>query len=293
MLAKFYSAAVWSPHTHRRARMRTMNGGFARPSEPEHMNRPLVNMVAGLLFTGLSTLRADQTIQSVQQTLKGQGFYYGEVSGEKNADTSAAIRRYQIRKGLQVTGELNPETLRSLGAGSNTASSGLSRAPATTPPPAVTSDSSRSRPLSSSSAPTAPSSSLQGALSSPGYAYGLATPSVETSRIFGGTPYERAPVELQMRVIAQTQTLLLRGGYYRSGIYGVYGPGTAVAGRSFQSRAGILPSGQLDMGTLTALGLAPGQELQGIGATEWEYKGSKHGKGKWKIKKHHHRWRVF
>ena len=87
------------------------------------MKRRLVNMVAGLLFTGLSTLRADQTIQSVQQALKDQGFYYGEVSGEKNAETSAAIRRYQIRKGLQITGEVSPETLRSLGAGSSTASS--------------------------------------------------------------------------------------------------------------------------------------------------------------------------
>jgi uncharacterized protein (DUF302 family) len=38
------------------------------------MNRRLVNMVAGLLFTGLSALRADQTIQSVQQALKDQGF---------------------------------------------------------------------------------------------------------------------------------------------------------------------------------------------------------------------------
>ncbi|PYK86609.1 MAG: hypothetical protein DMF47_05760, partial [Verrucomicrobia bacterium] len=125
------------------------------------MNRRLVNMVAALLFTGVSTLRTDQTIQSVQQALKDQGFYYGEVSGQKNADTSAAIRRYQIRKGLQVSGELNPETLRSLGDGSNTASSGLSSVPATPPRPAVTSDSSRSRALSSSSAPTAPSSSLQ------------------------------------------------------------------------------------------------------------------------------------
>jgi peptidoglycan hydrolase-like protein with peptidoglycan-binding domain len=91
-----------------------------------------------------------------------------------------------------------------------------------------------------------------------------------------------------MRVTAQTQMLLLRGGYYRSGIDGIYGRGTAVAVRSFQSRAGILPSGQLDIGTLTALGLAPGQELPGFDATEWEYKGFKHGKAKWKNKKHHH-----
>ena len=50
----------------------------------------------------------------MQQTLKRQGFYYGAVTGEKNTETTAAIRRYQIRNGLQVTGELNDETLRSV-----------------------------------------------------------------------------------------------------------------------------------------------------------------------------------
>ena len=60
-------------------------------------------------------MRADQLVESVQQALKDEGFYYGEVSGDINANLTAAIRRYQIRNGLQVTGELNDETLRSLG----------------------------------------------------------------------------------------------------------------------------------------------------------------------------------
>src|SRR2546423_6111947 len=58
--------------------------------------------------------RADQAVQNVQQQLKDQGFYYGEITGEKNADTSAAIRRFQIRNGLQITGELNDETSKAL-----------------------------------------------------------------------------------------------------------------------------------------------------------------------------------
>src|SRR5947199_10294298 len=70
-------------------------------------------------------VRADQTTQSVQQALKEQGFYYGNVSGDKSAETTAAIRRYQIRNGLQVTGQINPETLKSLNlsSGSKLASS--------------------------------------------------------------------------------------------------------------------------------------------------------------------------
>src|SRR4051812_2162497 len=65
------------------------------------------------------SVRADDLIQNVQQALKDDGFYYGEVTGTKDADTTAAIRRYQIRNGLQITGELNDETLKSLGVNSS------------------------------------------------------------------------------------------------------------------------------------------------------------------------------
>ena len=82
---------------------------------------------AAVIFMGsMMLMRADQLVESVQQALKDEGFYYGEVNGDMNANLTAAIRRYQIRNGLQVSGELNDETLRSLGI----KSSGSSR-PAT------------------------------------------------------------------------------------------------------------------------------------------------------------------
>src|SRR5262245_35663004 len=59
------------------------------------------------LLGSVCLLRADQSIADVQQALKDQGFYYGDVTGTKTADTTAAIRRYQIRNGLQVTGEVD------------------------------------------------------------------------------------------------------------------------------------------------------------------------------------------
>ncbi len=71
-----------------------------------------------LLFLGLwmvSSLWADDLTRAVQQRLKDQGFYYGEVDGQGGDETSAAIRRYQIRHGLKVTGQLNDETLHALG----------------------------------------------------------------------------------------------------------------------------------------------------------------------------------
>src|SRR5207248_10892184 len=74
-----------------------------------------------ILLASVGPLWADQAIQNVQQALKDEGFYYGEINGKKDPDTTAAIRRYQIRNGLQITGELDSETQRSLGASSPTA----------------------------------------------------------------------------------------------------------------------------------------------------------------------------
>src|SRR5207244_2079110 len=85
------------------------------------MKRAIAHLLLAMCVAGF--VRADQTTQSVQQTLKAQGAHYGNVSGDKSAETTAAIRRYQIRNGLQVTGEINPETLRSLNVNSNQAAS--------------------------------------------------------------------------------------------------------------------------------------------------------------------------
>src|SRR5438105_15065636 len=79
--------------------------------------KPLLCLVATLFAAGF--VLADQTIRSLQQTLKDKGLYYGSVTGEKSAETAAAIRRYQIRNGLKVTGEINDETLRSIGSSSD------------------------------------------------------------------------------------------------------------------------------------------------------------------------------
>src|SRR5215813_14169907 len=76
------------------------------------MKRSLLCFVVALC--AVSLLRADQAIRSLQQTLKDRGFYYGAVTGDKSAETTAAIRRYQIRNGLKVTGDINEETLRSV-----------------------------------------------------------------------------------------------------------------------------------------------------------------------------------
>ncbi len=68
-----------------------------------------------LMLCLLASADADPQIAAVQEALKSQGFYRGEVSGEIDNRTAAAITRFQVRRGLEVTGELNEETLRALG----------------------------------------------------------------------------------------------------------------------------------------------------------------------------------
>ena len=89
------------------------------------MKRALLCLV--VTFCAVSLAHGEPTTRSLQQTLKDQGFYYGAVTGEKNTETTAAIRRYQIRNGLQVTGELNEETLRSVKSSANSVAGNLDR----------------------------------------------------------------------------------------------------------------------------------------------------------------------
>ena len=217
-------------------------------------------VIAALLLTvaPLLMLRADQTVEEVQQALKDQGFYYGQVTGEKNAETTAAIRRYQIRNGLQVTGELNEETLRSIKSNSSAASPSPSVPP---PPPARGYASSRpdtsdlqdesgARPENDSETPVPAQPFVTQPLER--------GPMPPKDDLFAGTPYANAPVQVQRRVITDAQRLLSQAGLYKNDIDGIYGPGLEFSLRAYQSRIGLQVSGRLDLETLAALQLLPG-----------------------------------
>lgn len=227
------------------------------------------------LLAGAGMLRADQTTSKVQQALKEQGFYYGNVNGVKTADTTAAIRRYQIRNGLQITGEIDAETLRSLGVGAGTAR------PSAPPDEQSEAREGEGPAQSAEISPRPPDNYAP--QRSPAYGYGPgARPSLQDSNgVFAGTPYEMAPPDLQRRVVVGTQTLLARYGYYRSGIDGDFGPGTAAALRGFQARAGLVPDGRLNMETLAALGLLPGQRTPGFLAPRRRFIGRPVYRGEW------------
>jgi peptidoglycan hydrolase-like protein with peptidoglycan-binding domain len=239
------------------------------------MKRTIAHFLLAMCVASL--VRADQTIQSVQQTLKDQGFYYGNVTGDKSAETTAAIRRYQIRSGLQVTGEINAQTLQSLNVSpkSNPGSSSQSALK-----PAVAQSS--PAPLDQN-APVAQNSSPQSAQSP-------SEPDRQRGSIsdFSGAAYTSPPPRINKRlVVAEVQRQLMSRGYYQGSVNGRSGRRTALALRAFQLQSGLPPTGRLDMSTLQTLGLTD-QNLAYLQPASRQYETwipiTKFKHGKWKVK---------
>jgi peptidoglycan hydrolase-like protein with peptidoglycan-binding domain len=223
-----------------------------------------------LLIVGLvlaSTGRADPAVASAQQALKDEGFYYGQVTGEKNADTNAAIRRYQIRNGLPITGELDEQTSQSLRKTSAAAAS---------PPAPLASPVTRATPARSeaenperqddnagggnsanSIAPQPVEVSPPQEREAPMVYSGRTVPPSEGG-MFRGTPYETAPPEVQRKIIMDAQKILARRGLFKYQVDGVVGSDMEFSLRAYQSRVGLRPTGRLDLETLAALELLPG-----------------------------------
>jgi peptidoglycan hydrolase-like protein with peptidoglycan-binding domain len=210
---------------------------------------------AAMIFIGsMMLLRADQLVESVQQALKDEGFYYGEVNGDINANLTAAIRRYQIRNGLQVTGELNDETLRSLGIRSSGSSRPTTRAASPTPAP--------SEPPSDETETASPAPPVQPFNNGPqGQQIFPSTPTGPASSpetVFADTPFATAPPGVQRNVIVSAQITLARYGLYREQIDGIYGPAMELSLRAYQAQTRLPVTGRLDLETLAALRLLPG-----------------------------------
>ena len=209
------------------------------------MKRRIVYFIVALFVTGAA--RADQTVQSVQQALKDQGFYYGNVTGEKSAETTAAVRRYQIRNGLQVTGEMNPETLRSLNVNSNVAASSQSK-------PAVAQQNTNAvRPVET---PRVDQNSVQQPPRASDRQAEI-TQQLEMNAALSNAGHQPAQPRMNRRmVLAEVQQQLISRGYYQGRADGRHGRRTAFALRTFQFDSGLPPTGHLDTSTLNTLGIS-------------------------------------
>ena len=231
-----------------------------------------LRIVLAIFLGSIALVRADDAVARAQQALKDQGFYYGEITGEKNADTTAAVRRYQIRNGLHVSGELDNDTLHALVAEASSSTQPIAKA---SPParPQPSDESSREsetekespvRPYQSepqdnglNRAPPEPFSGRPQDRQS--YPSGPAAIVPPNGGLFAGTPYEMAPPEVQRNIVASAQSILARHDLYRGEIDGVYGSAMEFSLRAYQARIGLTVTGRLDLETLAGLDLLPGR----------------------------------
>lgn len=244
----------------------------ARSAGVKTGNFPLMMKRLPLFFLALifaANVQADEQLRAVQQALKDQGFYYGEVDGEEGIETSAAVRRFQIRNGLEVTGKLNPETLAAMKVGNATA-------PA--PPPATAQDESRSE---ATPAPRTPPADVvesdrnflhqpaarPPAAPAPDHGEDAGTPparenpTADYASVFRKTPYETAPLEVQRSTLKRAQSLLATEGFYHGIVDGEPRLGTERALADFQREADLPPTGRLDMTTLAEMRLLPNRRI--------------------------------
>jgi len=230
-----------------------------------------------LLLCSALAAQADELTKSVQSSLKEQGFFYGEATGVNGPETAAAVKRYQIRNGLEVTGTLTKETLSALNV------SGDGAPPLEVPnPPAPTQVKPATKPAApversqppvnirkaptqreddreflqrqKPSAPPAevdepPISRRPPAPTAPRGPYG---------RVFSGTPYASAPGEVQQDTIRRAQRFLHDLDFYHESLDGRPSPALEEGILSYQKFIALPLSGQLDMETLAAMRLLPG-----------------------------------
>ncbi len=68
-----------------------------------------------LNLCSLLSVSADENVRAAQEKLRQSGFYFGDLNGVYDNQTAAAVTRYQIREGLQITGKLDGPTAQALG----------------------------------------------------------------------------------------------------------------------------------------------------------------------------------
>ena len=241
-------------------------------------------LTAALFCMAASWLRADNQTQSVQQALKDQGFYYGTVDGQPGPETDAAVKRYQIRQGLDVTGKLDEQTLNSLNLGNGNAANKPtveavqppSDQDAATPAPRrsfTRQDTQQDKDFLQShpAAPAAPrdddntpANPAQPSQPAPppqpppaDSADEPATAPADYSRFFRKTPYETAPLVVQRDTVLRAKPRLAREGFYRGVVDSQVDDRFSRALTAYQRDADLSATGRLDMATLSDMNLLP------------------------------------
>lgn len=231
-------------------------------------------LAAGFLVaTAAGTVRADDTLRRYQQSLRNQGFYYGPIDGNTGDETTQALRRYQIRNGLPVSGQLDDETRCAIDRGGAEGSAQPTPGPLATPTPARRATPPPPPPVSTPPPPPPqnlrrdnpnddradngrmgpePDNAPDGRQGSQRFA-----PSAALTNYFGGTPFEFAPPPVQADTVRRAQRTLTRLGFYDGELDGRPSHDLAEAVSNFQEVRRLRRSGRLDTATLGELRLLP------------------------------------
>ncbi len=175
----------------------------------------------------------------VQRQLKTQGLYYGEIDGHSGPETLAAVNRFQIRKGLPVTGEVDPATWTALTTGAKDAP----HAPVSPPETARDSGGSGPTPLLSTWYEPVVTQSNTEALSLDG--------------LFAETPLADTSASRKRAALRTVQGQLRQAAVYAGAIDGDPGPKTHQALLDYQAKYGLIQTAAVDPATLAAMQLDP------------------------------------
>ncbi len=85
-----------------------------KPSRSFSLRRLLALLLVFGTAGTVRPVRADDLVRQVQEELRKRNLYFGDVDGTLSTPTTAALRRYQQRKGFPSTGEPDAVTLHSL-----------------------------------------------------------------------------------------------------------------------------------------------------------------------------------
>lgn len=221
-------------------------------------------MVFGLFAIALPQ-RLEADMIEAQEALADLGLYEGPVNGVATDATVKAIRRFQIRNGLPVTGALDSET-----------SETLIGDPINQPDQTVFEDDENfliQEPANENDTTPGDFSDLRiidfdeqeqqaQPAPTPAPARGSNQPARTSNKpslfndLFQGGPYAKVDTKLQRQIIRDAQSVLKQEGYYRGAIDGIPGSGTRGALTNWQRNTGLQPTGRLDYPTLARMGLA-------------------------------------
>lgn len=208
--------------------------------------KKLLPLVLFSLLTGFAW--ADDQTRQIQSALSEAGFYYGTADGIMSDDTRAALRRFQIRNGLDVTGETSPETFAALKLQKKETPNAAAR-----DEQQIVSTAKKPEAFLAPPARQAP----------PAVGPGKAAPSAQwparspIREYFSGTDLVDSPADEQSTALLNAQKQLVKLGYLRSAPDGLPGPEMDTALLRFQYACQLRLTGRLDADTRHALVDAP------------------------------------